>query len=354
MFNIGRYEVGNGRCLIIAEIAQSHNGSFLEALAYIDAVAEAGADIVKFQCHIAAEESSAEEPWRVPIAGFEFRYDYWEEMQFTWLQWQQLAAHTKQSRTFSLHHRDLEFLCSPFSLKALEMLDPLVPAWKVASGEVTNKPLIEAMVKTGKPILLSTGMSTFNDILNALDLIEAGSKEYPFLVFQTTSEYPVPPEDVGLNELTDFKKSLIQPVGLSDHSGSPYTGLAAVALGADALEVHVTWDKRQQGPDVSSSLAIDELKVLVEGTRWIERIRNNPVDKDAMAEKLAPTRALFTRSAFLNGSYAQAVAGMTVSEKMIVMKKPGTGLKLEEVVGRKLVRTVESGTMLTEADFEPN
>lgn len=343
-FKIGSRTVGDGNTFIIAEIGQAHNGSFGEALAFIDAVAELGVDAVKFQCHIAVEESSAEEPWRVPIAGYESRYAYWEAMEFTPDQWSTLAG--------KAIFKGLEFLCSPFSMKALGLLVPLVEAWKVASGEIGNKPLLEAMVKTGKPILLSTGMSTIDELGQAEQRFP---KNYPYLAFQTTSEYPVPPEHVGLNEMVDMQTDLQERrtlVGLSDHSGSPYTGLAAVALGADAIEVHVTWSKKAFGPDVSSSLDLDELKVLVDGVRWIDRIRNNPVDKDAMAEQLAPTRALFTRSAFLNGSYLNTVPGMVVDESMIAMKKPGTGLKLEEVVGRKFRRTVMSGQMLSEDDFE--
>lgn len=349
-FNIGKHEIGSGRCFIIAEVAQAHNGSFQEALAYIDAVAEAGADAVKFQCHIATEESSPEEPWRVPIPGYESRYAYWQAMEFSPAEWRALNLRAEI--------QNLEFLCSPFSLKALEMLDPLVPAWKVASGEVTNKPLIEAMVKTGKPILLSSGMTPWKGLSDGIDVAQIGIS-VPYLIFQSTTEYPCSPEDIGLNIMEDLRY-FNMPVGLSDHSGSPYTGLAAVTLGADALEVHVTWDKRQQGPDVSSSLTIDELKVLVEGTRWIERIRNNPVDKDAMAEKLAPTRELFTKSAFAfnrNGPGTNTVyaPGAVLGNGCVVFRKPGTGITPDQwskYENLPLKRPVTAGQMLSEADFE--
>ncbi len=339
-FKIGSRTIGAGETFIIAEVGQAHEGSFGSALAFIDAVAEAGVDAVKFQCHIAAEESSEHEPWRVPIAGYKNRYSYWEAMEFTEQKWGQLAV--------GAHFAKVEFLCSPFSLKALELMNPLVPAWKVASGEIGNKPLIAAMVKTGKPVLLSTGMSTIAEIEGIYDSLPGS---HPLLVFQTTSAYPVPPEEVGLNQLSDLITGT-DYCGLSDHSGSPYTGLAAAALGADAIEVHVCWSKKAFGPDVSSSLDLDELKVLVEGVRWIDRIRNNPVDKDLMAEKLAPTRALFTKSAFVDSCITMAGPPYVLGEHDIAMKKPGTGLKLEQVVGRTLARTVKSGQMLSEDDFE--
>ena len=283
----------------------------------------------------------------MPIAGYETRYKYWQAMEFTGREW------------LELHNRaeswGLVFLCSPFSLAAARFLQPLVPAWKVASGEISNRPLLEAMVATGKPILLSTGMSKIDEIGDALDFIAArcGHDNYPSLTFQTTSEYPVVPGHVGLNELHELRLFTDNRfVGLSDHSGSIHTGLAATALGADALEVHVCWNKQGFGPDVSSSITVDELKQLVEGVKWINRITNNPVDKDEMAERLKPTRELFTKSAFANDRNAWRLPGWAVQESDIVMKKPGTGLSMEQVIGRTVIRQVSAGQMLSEADFE--
>src|ERR687890_906986 len=144
--------IGNGRCLIIGEVAQTHDGSLGLAHAFIDAIADAGADGVKFQTHIAAAESTPGEPWRVRFSRQdESRYDYWKRMEFTEEQWKGLKEHAEE--------RGVLFLSSPFSVEAAEMLERLgIKAWKVASGEVSNPVLLDYLIDTGKPILISTGM----------------------------------------------------------------------------------------------------------------------------------------------------------------------------------------------------
>jgi len=287
-FDVGSRHVGDGApCLIVAEVAQAHEGSLQIAHAYIDAIADAGADAVKFQCHIAEAESTPDEPWRVeprwPID--RSRYDYWRRMEFTRDEWRGLADHTAA--------RGLIFLCSPFSVEAVRLLDPLVPAWKVASGEINNVALRRAIARTRKPVLLSTGMSSRSEVLYAIAVYEGC--DIPFAVLQCTSEYPTPPEHVGLNQLRCSDGLAHQggnPLGLSDHSGTIYAGLAAVALGCDVLEVHVKLSKYDQGFDASSSITIEELKQLVEGVRFIEKAKQ-PVDKDALAKELEPMRRLF-------------------------------------------------------------
>ena len=144
------------RCMVIGEVSQSHDGSLGMAHAFIDAIAKAGADAVKFQTHIAAAESTPQEPWRVKFSKQDAsRYDYWKRMEFTSEQWQGLADHAQE--------KGLIFLSSPFSVEAVGLLERIgMPAWKVASGEVNNKVLLDAMLKTRKPILLSSGMSTLD------------------------------------------------------------------------------------------------------------------------------------------------------------------------------------------------
>lgn len=282
---IGDRKVGDGApCLIVAEVAQAHEGSIGMAHAYIDAVAAAGADAVKFQCHIAEAESTPDEPWRVKPewAQDESRYAYWKRMEFTPEQWRDLAIHATG--------RGLIFLCSPFSVEAVKILDPLVPAWKVASGEVTNVGLLQAIAMTGKPKIISTGMSKYGEIQWAVKLSGPG----PYALLQCTSMYPTPPERVGLEALWAIPVRYGCPTGLSDHSGTIYAGLAAVAMGCDVLEVHVCFSKAQFGFDVESSITTDDLARLVEGVRFIEKAKR-PVDKDALAKELEPMREIFLR-----------------------------------------------------------
>ena len=277
-FDLGSRHVGDGSpCLIVAEVGQAHDGSFGMAHAYIDAIARTGADAAKFQCHIADAESFPDEEWRVRPEWCQdaSRYEYWKRMEFSADQWWSLKAHA--------HAKGLEFLCSPFSVEAVEMLDPLVEAWKVPSGEITNEPLLSAIQRTYKPVILSAGMATDHEFDVAYDALSV-----PVAALQCTSLYPCPPDRVGLasfQEPSEFD-------GLSDHSGTIYAGLAAVALGCDILEVHVCFSRDQFGFDVSSSITIQELRQLVEGIRFIEKAKR-PVDKDAMAKELQPMRDLF-------------------------------------------------------------
>jgi N,N'-diacetyllegionaminate synthase len=281
-FDIGPKHVGDGApCLIVAEVAQAHEGSVRIAHAYIDAVADAGADAVKFQCHIAAAESTPDEPWRVDPGWPQdaSRYAYWQRMQFTDLQWATLAIHAEK--------RGPIFLCSPFSVEAVKLLDPLVPAWKVASGEIGNVRLFEAIRATAKPVIFSTGMSTWGEVCVASGRLRAKQAW-----LHCVSKYPCPAESVGLNVLTEWLEAPVHPVGLSDHSGTIWPSIAAVTLGASIVEVHVKLSKHDQGFDASSSITVEELRQLVEGVRFIEKAKQ-PVDKDALAKELEPMRRLF-------------------------------------------------------------
>src|SRR5262249_62163091 len=149
------------RCLIIGEVAQTHDGSLGAAHAYIDAVAHAGADAVKFQTHIASAESTPGEPWRVKFSRQDAsRYDYWKRMEFTEEHWLGLSEHANEQGLF--------FLSSAFSAEAVELLERVgVPAWKVGSGEVSNLPLLAKMAQTGKPVILSSGLSDWDELDSA-------------------------------------------------------------------------------------------------------------------------------------------------------------------------------------------
>src|ERR1041384_1092075 len=178
------------RAMIIAEIAQAHDGSLGAAHAYIDSVAQAGADAVKFQTHLAAAESTPSEPWRVRFSLQDAsRYDYWKRMEFSEEAWRGGRSHAED--------RGLRFLSSPFSRAAVELLARIgVAAWKIPSGETGSGDLLESVLNAGGPILLSTGMSDWDEIDGAVSRIRA--RGTPLAVLQCTSEYPCPPERIGL------------------------------------------------------------------------------------------------------------------------------------------------------------
>jgi N-acetylneuraminate synthase len=333
-----------GRCFIIGEVGLAHDGSLGLAHAFVDEVARGGADAVKFQTHIAAAESTPAEPFRVKFSRQdETRYEYWKRMEFTEAQWQGLAEHAAE--------RGLVFLSSPFSIEAVEMLERVGMAmWKIASGEVSNRPLLEAVARTGRPVLLSSGMSGLAELDAAVECVRSGGA--PLGVMQCTTAYPCPPERIGLNMLPTFRDRYRCFVGLSDHSGTIFPGLAAATLGSDILEVHVTMSRGMFGPDVPASVTIAELRQLVDGVRFVERMQSHPIDKDAVAVDMAPLRAIFTKSLVVRQPLA---AGTVLDEAHLAAKKPGTGIpaeRLSTLVGRRLRRGLAADEMVREEDLD--
>lgn len=342
---VGPLKVGAGQpCLVIAEVAQAHDGSLGTAHAYIDAVAKTGARAIKFQTHIAAAESTPAEQFRVKFSWQDAtRYDYWKRMEFSPEQWAELAQHATE--------KNLVFLSSPFSLEAVELLERIgMPAWKVGSGEVSNRPMLERMAATGKPVLLSSGMSDWRALDEAVGWVrDAGA---PVAVLQCTTAYPCPPERVGLNVLPELRQRYQCPVGLSDHSGAIYAGLAAATLGASLLEVHVVFSRECFGPDVPASVTTSELRQLVEGVQFIAKALAHDVDKDRSAGELAELRQMFGKSVV---AACDLPAGKKLSAADLAIKKPGTGIPAAQrdgVIGRVLRRAVPADTLLTEQDFE--
>lgn len=342
---IGSRVIGAGEpCFLIAEVAQAHDGSLGTAHAYIEAVAKSGADAIKFQTHIASAESTPDEPFRIKFSPQDrTRYDYWKRMEFSEAQWRGLAEHASD--------RGLVFLSTPFSLEAVSLLDRIgVPAWKVGSGEVTNYPLIDQIARTRKPILLSTGMSSWDELDTATKWATVDNA--PIAVLQCTTAYPCPPERTGLNLLTEFRERYRCPVGISDHSGQIYAGLAAATLGANVIEVHVVFSRDCFGPDVAASVTITELKQLVDGVRFIEKAIANPVSKDAVASELSTVRSIFGKSLVAERDLAP---GHLLVAGDLALKKPGTGIpavRLTEVLGRRLKARVPADTLLSEEHLQ--
>lgn len=344
-FQIENRLVGPGAPpMIVGEVAQAHDGSLGTAHAFIDAIAAAGADAVKFQTHIAAAESSSQELFRVKFSQQDAtRYDYWKRMEFTPEGWAGLAEHARQ--------RGLIFLSSPFSEEAVDLLEKIgMPAWKIASGEVNNPILMERIAATRKPVLLSTGMSPIAEVDGVVNFIKGLG--LPLLVFQCTSKYPSGPEDIGLNVLDLFRQRYRTPVGISDHSGKIFTGLAAAALGVNMIEVHVTLSRQMFGPDVIVSLTPAELTQLVEGARFIYSAMEHPVDKDARAAVMQEMRSLFNKSLVARHDLK---TGQLLQKEDITARKPGTGIpaaRLDDFIGRKLRRDVPAENFLSTDDFE--
>ena len=330
--------------MIIGEVAQAHDGSLGLAHAFVDAIANTGADAVKFQTHIAAAESTSAEPWRVRFSKQDdTRYAYWRRMEFTEEQWRGLKQHAEE--------RGLLFLSSPFSDEAVDLLQRLgVRAWKVPSGDVGNRALLDRIIATRLPIILSSGMSPIEELDGAVGRIKAAG--VPLTVLQCTSMYPCPPEKIGIDVMAVFRERYQCPVGLSDHSGTIFAGLAAATLGADTIETHVTLSREMFGPDQSSSITTAELRQLVDGVRFIERMRRGSSAKDDLSAETAPLRALFTRSL---APRVNLPSGTILKNEHLTLKKPGTGIpgeRISELIGRRIRRPLRADELIQETDLE--
>lgn len=331
-------------CTLIAEVAQAHDGSLGMAHAFIDAAAKAQADAIKFQTHIAEAESTVHEPWRTRLNTQDStRLDYWRRMEFSETQWGELKKHAE--------HEGLLFISSPFSIEAVELLKRVgVAGWKIASGEITNCPMLEAVCDTGLAVILSSGMSPLAEVAKAVAQVQSHGN--PLAVLQCTSLYPTPPEAVGLNVLDEFRDRFGCAVGLSDHSAVIFPGLGAAMKGAQVIEVHITLSRDAFGPDVVASLTPQEIAELVRGVRYIEAMLENPVDKSVPDEQTVSLRAIFMKSL----TPARDLAKGTVLERDdLRLKKPGTGIPadaFEKVIGMRLKFDVIKDTPLTWGDLE--
>lgn len=329
--------------LVIGEIAQAHDGSLGAAHAYIDAIADAGADVIKFQTHIAAAESTRQEPWRVKFSyEDDLRYDYWERMQFTEEQWIGLKEHAEK--------RGLIFLSTPFSVDAAQMLDRMgMTMWKISSGEVSDPWLLEFILSTKKPIIFSTGMSTTGEVDAYAKKLASRGADYALL--QCTTNYPVAPERVGLNVLEDFIRKY-PVVGLSDHSGEMWPSLSAVTMGAKIIEVHVCLSKYDFGPDVPASLTNDKFAEMIRGIRFISKMKNNPVNKDDLSSELSRNSRIFAKSVCAKIPIAR---GAVLTKEMLALKKPANGIPagdVDSVIGKTVNKDFAPDDFIQYSDVE--
>ena len=326
---------------IIAEIGSVHDGSLGNALHLVDLAAECGANAVKFQTHIAEAETLPNAP-SPPFFNSEPRFDYFRRTSFTPDQWKTLKL--------ACEKRGVTFLSSPFSEEAVGLLELLgVSQYKIPSGEVTNLPLLEKIARLGKPVILSSGMSTWSELDRAVEVIRKEHNRITLL--QCTSEYPCSYERVGLNAMLEMQQRYGVPVGLSDHTLTPYATYAAVTLGARVIERHVTFSRSMYGSDAKHSLEPSEFAELVRGVRALEVMLTSQVDKNDLS-RLQEMKQTFEKSLVAR---VDIPAGTIIAREMLGIRKPGTGLsaaRLEEVVGKRTIRAIPAATLLTLRDIE--
>jgi len=334
------------KTFIIAEIGQAHDGSLGIAHSYIDALSRTGVNAIKFQTHIADAESSIDEDFRVKFSYQDkTRFEYWKRMEFNLDQWIGLKNHCEDV--------GLEFISSPFSCAAVDLLEKVgVNKYKIGSGEVRNRLLVDKICKTGKEILISSGMSSFSELDESLGWIKLFQSDVS--LFQCTTDYPTVPNDWGLHVIQEMKERYKVPVGFSDHSGDIFAPLAAVTLGAELLEFHAVFSKEIFGPDSKASLTIDQITTLVEGVQQIEKYNFSIYSKDDV-QRYFELKKLFGKSLSLNKDLKR---GHILTFNDLEAKKPANlGIDpalYAQVIGRKISSDLVQWQFLNYENIEAN
>jgi N,N'-diacetyllegionaminate synthase len=341
-FRIGERAVGAGNpCYVIAEAGANHNRDLGIARELIEVAQRAGADAVKFQTYSGRRIYSTKTP----------RFDYLkdvsdkspsellEEIELP-REWQaELAEHARGV--------GIDFFSSPFDDEAVRELDALdVPVMKIASFEIVDLPLIRAAAATGRPLLISTGMTTLGEIEEALDSARDGGAPAAGLM-QCTSVYPAPPERANLRAMETMRSAFGVPTGLSDHTTGIAVPIAAAALGASFVEKHFTLDRTMEGPDHPFALEPDELREMVAGIREAQAALGDGRKEGPGPEESEEMYRLARRSLIVTRDLP---AGTVLEREMITVKRPGFGIApkhLELVIGRALKVDVEEDEILT-------
>lgn len=319
------------KTLIIAEAGVNHNGSLEIAKQLVRTAKECGADIVKFQT--AKLDSLVSK--HAEMADYQKKNTGKEESQKEMLR--KLLLSYEDFLTLADYCKEvgIQFLSTPFDIESIHFLNPMQDIWKVPSGEITNYPYLVEIAKTGKKVIISTGMAEMDEIEAAVRVLrENGTKDLTIL--HCTTEYPAPLDDVNLRVMQTLKEKFGCPVGYSDHTKGIAVSLAASALGAEVIEKHFTLDRNMEGPDHKASLEPDELKALVDGVREIERALGNGEKKPSEIElknRLVARKSIVART--------DIKAGDVFTEENLTTKRPGSGLSpmlWNSVIGQKAKR----------------
>ncbi|MBR29835.1 MAG: N-acetylneuraminate synthase [Spirochaetaceae bacterium] len=325
---------------IIAEIGSVHDGSLGNALKAVEAVANCGANVAKFQTHIAEAETLPDAPMPSYFRG-EPRLEYFKRTAFTEMQWKIISDHCREY--------GVQFLSSPFSLEAVDLLEEVgVEIYKIPSGEVSNVPLLEHIVRTGKPVYLSSGMSNWQELDQAVKVLRPGG---PLTIMQCSSIYPCPPEKVGLNVMLEMKHRYGLPVGFSDHTLGQAACVSAVALGATVIEKHFTFSRMMYGSDARHSLEPEDFRELCSNLREAETIRNNPINKDSNTE-YSEMKRIFEKSIVTRRDLP---ANHILEISDLAFKKPGDGIpaaRYSAVLGKSIKAPLPSNRKISWEDLK--
>jgi sialic acid synthase SpsE len=336
---IANFTIGsNFPIFTIAEAGINHNGSFKTAKKMVDIAKKSGVSCIKFQTHITEKEMirSNITPGNISKKSL---WSIIKSCELTEFEEKKLQQYCKTKK--------LLFLSTPFSIEAINRLEKInIPAYKIGSGELTNIPFLHHIAKTNKPVILSTGMSTINEIKEAVKIFK--KYDSPITLLQTTSIYPTEYKDVKLGGIETLQKLFKVPVGISDHSIGIYTALGAVAKGACIVEKHFTIDKNMPGPDQKLSLELNELSELVKGCQAVKLAlgdRKNILSGEKSILKFARESVV---------SIHKINKGEKFTRKNISTKRPGTGSisakEYFQLIGKKAKRNILFDKQLSWSD----
>ena len=323
--------------IIIAEIGSNHDGNLLLAKKHVISAKKCGADYVKFQMHIAEEETLKDAPSPTYFKK-EDRYKYFKRINFSFRNWKKLKNFCKINK--------IGFLCSPFSIKAVDILEKLkVDFYKLPSGELTNLPLLKRLKKTKKHIVLSTGMSSYTEIDNAVKTLKKNIS-----ILQCTSLYPCPLEKTGLNVFKTLKKKYKFKIGYSDHTLGLASGFSFAANGASIIEKHFTLSKKLYGSDAKHSMEPPEFKIYVKTIKDIWKMNLFFVNKNNLLDYIK-MKKIFEKSIVAKNNLKK---NTKINISHLNFKKPGDGIradKFKKIIGKILKKNLNKDQKLKYSDF---
>ena len=328
------------RTLIIAEAGVNHNGCLELAKKLALTAKNCGADIVKFQTakldSLVSKHAYMADYQKKNIGTEMSQRDMLQKLLLTYDEFTELAAYCREI--------NMCFLSTPFDLESIDFLKKLgCDMWKIPSGEITNYPYLVEIAKTGRNIILSTGMSTLQEVDEALAVLQ-GNGAGRITLLHCTTNYPTPMEDVNLNAMITLRDKYGCAVGYSDHTKGIEVPIAAVALGAEVIEKHFTLDCHMEGPDHKASLEPDELEAMVRGIRNIEKALGNGIKTPSESEKanIAVARKIIIAADNIR-------AGDILTKDNLTTKRPGTGIspmRWNEILGTRAVRDFEEDELI--------
>jgi N,N'-diacetyllegionaminate synthase len=338
----------SNRTLIIAEAGVNHNGHLQTALQLIDAAADAGADIVKFQTFKTEQLVSAS----AKMADYQVKNTGADHSQYSMLKNLELSEQHHHALIAHCNKRKIKFLSTAFDLQSLDFLSTLnLDLYKIPSGEITNLPYLHKVASFGRRVILSTGMCTMEEISDAVNvLLEKGIKRSEITILHCNTEYPTPFRDVNLLAMNTIREFFGTAVGYSDHTTGIEVPVAAVALGAAVIEKHFTLDKNMEGPDHLASVDPGELSDMVRAIRNIESALGSK------EKKPSPSEIKNIRSARKSIHLAADLeAGTQINAVHLSMKRPGDGIspmKMNDIIGRRLKRAMKADEQLKPEDLQ--